>query len=358
MVVLFYLVDALRTQAPLELLNQNYSLFATLPDQVDLMGPVPLVTHQLNWTGLGAPWEWHLMCLVRAYTTWCGIAFFIVFFRSFCRRENPIGRYASDASYFVYLLHFPVQMILIGFLREHVSSALLGFWICLLVSTLLCVLLYHVGCRNTALGSLLSGRRYPLDFAHEWKALKTAITSRTSVGIGLVLLVVCFTAESLGQRSEKAFLANALIAHPAPMAAFAEGRSAESLSAIRRPDGRNALHMASHHLQIKRPEKDIGETLRQLLGWGFDPNGGDGVGQTPLHYAVRFGNQTALAILLEADADPNVQEDRFGQTPLHLAATMGLSDLIDPLVEAGGRWDLPRRDGVTPKDLLARFHPE
>ena len=102
----------------------------------------------------------------------------------------------------------------------------------------------------------------------------------------------------------------------------------------------------------------IGETLRQLLRWGFDANGGDGVGQTLLHYAVRFGNQTALAILLEADADPNVQEDRFGQTPPHLAATMGLSDLINPLVEAGGRWDLPCRDGVTPKDLLARFHPE
>ena len=42
-------------------------------------------------------------------------------------------------------------------------------------------------------------------------------------------------------------------------------------------------------------------------------------GETPLHYAARFGNPAKIQSLLDADADV-MAWDRSGETPLHYAA--------------------------------------
>jgi ankyrin repeat protein len=65
----------------------------------------------------------------------------------------------------------------------------------------------------------------------------------------------------------------------------------------------------------------------------------------------------ALDSLLDAGANPNAQELRFGQTPMHMAAVLGNEPLLEKLIQAGGRWELTRRDGSSGRDLLRRFHP-
>ena len=353
----FYLVDELRTQAPLELLLQNYSLFVTLDTEVATMGAAPWLTHDLNWTGFSAPWEWHLMCLLRGYTTWCGIVFFIVLFRSAFQNPNPLARYASDASYFVYLIHFPIQFSLSEMLIGVIPSSIFGFWACLLMSTSICLVLYHFCCRNTWLGVLLNGRRYPLELSGIWDSMRVMMRSRITICILVFLIGGSLMIDWFGARNERQLLNHALMAENHALLEVAEGKDLKSLLSIQRPDGRNALHMASHHMPLRRSDTAIRETVSSLIGMGFDPDSQDSIGQTPLHYAIRFGNMIALDLLLDAGANPNAQELRFGQTPMHMAAVLGNEPLLEKLIQAGGRWELTRRDGSSGRDLLRRFHP-
>eukprot|EP00049_Salpingoeca_infusionum_P002829 m.60348 g.60348 ORF g.60348 m.60348 type:complete len:587 (+) comp11809_c1_seq3:401-2161(+) len=52
---------------------------------------------------------------------------------------------------------------------------------------------------------------------------------------------------------------------------------------------------------------------------------------TPLIHAVRQGNQALVILLLDAKADPNIQ-DAYGQTPLHVATVNGHVQIADTLV--------------------------
>jgi len=352
----FYLVDELRTQAPLEVLMQDYNLFATVEAHIETVGRFPLWQNPLNGSGFSAPWEWYCMCLLRAYTTWCGVVFFIVLFRTFCQQSNALSRYASDASYFVYLIHFPVQFSMARFIVATIPSAILGFWICLVGSTLVSLFLYHFFCRNTWLGVLLNGRRHSRDLKEVTKALVTILRKRKAWMILMLIMVSSFVLDRMGDRNERLFLTHALTAQSEALRNYAQGQRFETLAGIQRPDGRNALHMASHHMRLQRPDADIRETVSLLLELGFTPDSEDSIGQTALHYALRFGNIGALDVLLDAGANPNAQERRFGQTPMHMAAIRGDEEILDKLSKAGAQWDLRRRDGATARELFTRFH--
>ena len=108
--ILIPLIDNIRLSAQPEILLQNYSIFASTAANSALFGTVPLLQNPFNLSVFQAPFEWHLMCLLRAYTTWCGIVFFIVLFKKYFNKQSSLGRYAADASYFIYLIHFPIQL--------------------------------------------------------------------------------------------------------------------------------------------------------------------------------------------------------------------------------------------------------
>lgn len=78
-------------------------------------------------------------------------------------------------------------------------------------------------------------------------------------------------------------------------------------------DGRTALHAAAGN--------DDPETVRALLGLGFDPDAPtlDAYAQRPLHLAFLFGVEaSAVPVLLAAGADPRAT-DGDGRTPLSVA---------------------------------------
>lgn len=81
-------------------------------------------------------------------------------------------------------------------------------------------------------------------------------------------------------------------------------------------------------------------------------------GETPLHYAVKYGNCAAVGLLLEADADPNaVGED--GYTPLHWAATKGDRKVVELLLAYGASTRERTLTGYTAEEIARlREHPE
>ena len=350
------MVDKLRVSVPPEVLLQSWMLFTGVDSQAVLIGAHPFLENVFNFSSLNAPIEWHLMCLLRAYTTWCGIILFIVLFKKFVSKPSPLARYAADSSYFIYLIHFPIQISLSIYLKEKFDSAILCFGLCLLISTLCCLVLYHFTCRATLIGNLLSGRKYSLSLKEEWNQLNNILRRKSSYLWVLVLIGVFYGADVLESKNEKKLLHYSLCSEEQNLKNYLVDKSPEFLRKVRRFDGRNALHLASSNMIVPRPDQKIESCIRLLLDAGIDPASIDDFGQTPLHYAVRHGNKVALNVLIDAGANPNKPDLKYGNSPLHLAATLGSSDMISLLVEAGANPEAARANGETSKQIYERFH--
>ena len=192
-----------------------------------------------------------------------------------------------------------MQLIMSEYLRDSIDSSIACFWLCLVGSTY-CVILYHLTCRATPIGILLSGRRYSLSITNEWNAFKTLFNKR-SVQLTVVLIVGgFFIVDRLERRTERKLLFFSSRAEPENIMGYINGKSADELNAITRSGGRNAMHMVAHNMPVARPAEKISECVMLLLDAGLDPMSRDDFGQTPLHYAVRNGNDVALRLLLKA----------------------------------------------------------
>lgn len=73
-------------------------------------------------------------------------------------------------------------------------------------------------------------------------------------------------------------------------------------------------------------------------------------GSTPLHCAVWKGHQQVVALLLEAGADVNAQNenDHWGTTPLHAAAHANQASIAQLLIDSGADVNATDREGRTP----------
>ena len=102
--------------------------------------------------------------------------------------------------------------------------------------------------------------------------------------------------------------------------------------------------------------------LAPLLRAGADPGAADGHGATPLHLASRWGRAACVAALAPARAAPGAAtravhaRDGFGVLPLHEAARYGHAAAVAALLAAGA--DPLLRDGRaarTPRDVARAF---
>ena len=354
--ILIPLTDEVRLKSPPEVLLQNLCLYTGVHGQASLIGSFPIAQNPFNFTGWAASFDWYLMNILRAYTAWCGVFLFIALFKKFFSAPTALGRYAADSSYFIYLIHFPMQNIMASYLRDHIASSIACFWICLIVSTISCVFLYHFICRATPIGTLLSGRKHSLSINEEWSNLK-ALSGKRSFQFGILLVAVFFIlADRIESRTERKLLFFSSRAEPENIKNYITGKTAEELNSITRSGGRNAIHMAAHMMPKARPDKEIADSIQLLLTAGLDPMSLDDFGQTPLHYAVRNGNKVALDLLLKAGADPNAADAEYGSTPLHLAATLKADDFIRDLVAAGGNPQLLGKNGGNAIQIYEKYH--
>ena len=75
-------------------------------------------------------------------------------------RPNRAVRYASDAAYWIYLVHFPLVVFIGGLLAALAIPSWLKFLINVSVATTILFLSYHYLVRFTVIGLLLNGRRH------------------------------------------------------------------------------------------------------------------------------------------------------------------------------------------------------
>lgn len=94
-------------------------------------------------------------------------------------------------------------------------------------------------------------------------------------------------------------------------------------------------------------EKENRHKLALLLLLGFDPDTADSQGQTALHKACYFGDDTGVKFLLMNGANPNIK-DKDGKTALNLAHSRGFDDIeaIFDDVESGKKFPMLDKDYV------------
>ncbi len=90
--------------------------------------------------------------------------------------------------------------------------------------------------------------------------------------------------------------------------------------------------------------------MRHLLDRGADPDIGNLLGITPLHYGAHYGQTSICRLLIENGASTN-QQDAGGFTPLMVSAQTGRLEIVRLLLDAGADIDLLDLNGRTALDL-------
>jgi len=84
-----------------------------------------------------------------------------------------------------------------------------------------------------------------------------------------------------------------------------------------------------------------------LLQAGCDVNASDSFGRTPLMYAVRYDQPTAVRLLLDAGADVSAK-NKAGMTAMGLAKQINNQEVIQLLESAGAPQGAAKEPGASP----------
>jgi ankyrin repeat protein len=99
------------------------------------------------------------------------------------------------------------------------------------------------------------------------------------------------------------------------------------------------------------------EKTRCFLRLGANPQAKTAKGETRVYQAVKIGSYDCLMALLEAKADPNLDDLRLDDTPLHCAVRVGTEKVSAALIRAGARLDKQLANGFTPLHHVAQDYP-
>ncbi len=80
-------------------------------------------------------------------------------FRRLFANESPAMRYISDSSYWLYLIHLPVMVVMQAAIYNWPIPALVKFTLICLVTTVMLLISYRYCVRYTPIGTLLNGKR-------------------------------------------------------------------------------------------------------------------------------------------------------------------------------------------------------
>lgn len=101
-----------------------------------------------------------LFAVMQVSYTWVMSFGMIGLFHRFCRNHRFWVRYLSDSSYWLYLVHIPVLMVLQFVVRHWELPSFLKFGLLCSVTIALLLLSYQLFVRGTWIGELLNGRRH------------------------------------------------------------------------------------------------------------------------------------------------------------------------------------------------------
>ena len=98
--------------------------------------------------------------IIKSIMVWLFVFGMIGLFIRYASSHSSIMRYISDASYWCYLIHLPLTVIIPGLISDWIIPATLKFLLVFIITGVLCFLSYHYLVRGTFIGQFLNGRRY------------------------------------------------------------------------------------------------------------------------------------------------------------------------------------------------------
>lgn len=124
------------------------------------------------------------------------------------------------------------------------------------------------------------------------------------------------------------------------------------------PNARGEGDSTALRVALCQPQPNL-DIITALLDAGADLEAGNGIGERPLVYAVKYGDLSVLRLLLNRGANVNAQR-MGGETALHAAVEKGDVEVINTLVLYGADVNLPDRYGITPlyNAAFKEDHPE
>lgn len=132
---------------------------------------------------------WQLQEPLRVFlcglTTYCYVVGLIGFAQKFFDRKSTLVRYLSNASYWVYLVHFPMLLVLKFIVTPNYSF--LGFLFLFTIQCCLSLLTYHFFVRSTFLGLLLNGKKQSTNLSSELQAKPYIRTFKKRGSVQLLL---------------------------------------------------------------------------------------------------------------------------------------------------------------------------
>jgi hypothetical protein len=98
--------------------------------------------------------------LINSLVVWLFIFGITGLFMRYGSNHSPLMRYVSDSSYWVYLLHLPLTLLIPGLIADWPLPATLKMLVVVLSTTSICFVSYHYMVRGTFIGKFLNGRKY------------------------------------------------------------------------------------------------------------------------------------------------------------------------------------------------------
>ncbi|KAK4880295.1 hypothetical protein RN001_008441 [Aquatica leii] len=112
------------------------------------------------------------------------------------------------------------------------------------------------------------------------------------------------------------------------------------LSVVDSATGNSCLHYL-----VKEIEDEI---ISDVVAKGANINVQNNNGDTPLHFAIKYGYPCTLQLLLALGADANIGDYANGSTPLHWAVAMRKTNSVQLLLENGADANKENNEGETP----------
>jgi len=105
-----------------------------------------------------------VLAVLLSITIWLLLFGIIGFFLKYLNQPSAVARYLADGSYWIYLVHIPIVLILQAILLEYDIASAWKFLIVLITTFLITVVTYNYLVRNTFIGKFLNGHKYPRPF--------------------------------------------------------------------------------------------------------------------------------------------------------------------------------------------------
>jgi glucan biosynthesis protein C len=103
-----------------------------------------------------------LKLIIKSITTWLFIFGITGLFIRYGSTYSKRMRYISDSSYWVYLLHLPLTILIPGLIADWPLHANLKLLVVVTSTTFICFVTYHYLVRGSFIGQFLNGRKYSI----------------------------------------------------------------------------------------------------------------------------------------------------------------------------------------------------